>query len=104
MATLSLCLIKHENVEASTSHNPKGLHGLLQGKFYFFYLKDLWEKGRIALAFLIWALVRGHWSALRHYHFTLRERAFNILWIRDLVHCKAGLEKVEKTKNSELRQ
>jgi hypothetical protein len=25
------------NMGASTSHNPKGLHGLLQGKRYFFF-------------------------------------------------------------------
>jgi hypothetical protein len=27
-----------ENVGASTSHNPMGLHGLLQGQLYFYYL------------------------------------------------------------------
>jgi hypothetical protein len=27
-----------ENVEASTSHNPIGLHSLLQGSFTFFYI------------------------------------------------------------------
>jgi hypothetical protein len=27
-----------ENVGTSTSHNPMGLHGLLQGQLYLFYL------------------------------------------------------------------
>jgi hypothetical protein len=27
-----------ENVEAPTSHNPMGFHGLLQGQLYFFLL------------------------------------------------------------------
>jgi hypothetical protein len=30
--------MSRENVEASTSHNPMGLHGLLQGQLYHFYL------------------------------------------------------------------
>jgi hypothetical protein len=34
----SVSRLSRENVGASTSHNPVGLHGLLQGYLYFFYL------------------------------------------------------------------
>jgi hypothetical protein len=33
----SVSRLSRENVGASTSHNPVGLHGLLQGKLYFFF-------------------------------------------------------------------
>jgi hypothetical protein len=34
----SVSRLSRENVEASTSHNPMGLHGLLQGYLYLFYI------------------------------------------------------------------
>jgi hypothetical protein len=34
----SVCRLSREKVGHSTSHNPVGLHGLLQGQFYLFYL------------------------------------------------------------------
>jgi hypothetical protein len=34
----SVSRLSRENVRASTSHNRMGLHGLLQGQLYFFYL------------------------------------------------------------------
>jgi hypothetical protein len=33
-----------ENVEASTSHNPMGLHGLLQGSFTFTVLQSVMKE------------------------------------------------------------
>jgi hypothetical protein len=32
--------MSRENVGASTSHNSMGLHGLLQGQLYLFYVKS----------------------------------------------------------------
>jgi hypothetical protein len=38
----SVSRMSRENVGASTSHNPMGLHGLLQGNFTFsFYIQPL---------------------------------------------------------------
>jgi hypothetical protein len=34
----SVSRLSEQNVGASTSHSPNGLHGLLQGELYLFYI------------------------------------------------------------------
>jgi hypothetical protein len=36
--------LSRENVEASTSHNPMGLHGVIQGEIYYQYLILYWRR------------------------------------------------------------
>jgi hypothetical protein len=42
-----------ENVEASTSHNPKGLHDLYRDNFIFTFMLDLLVYKEILTVFLI---------------------------------------------------
>jgi hypothetical protein len=90
---LAECL---ENVGASTSHSPIGLHGPLQGMALPFHAVKAWGgTGGVASAFLTSALDGCEWSVSRPSCFIPEERVPGTHWIGDWVGPRAGLDAVE---------
>jgi hypothetical protein len=84
-----------ENVGASTSRNPKGLHDLYRAKFTYLTMKTCWGVNVYIHVFLTPALAVGEWSASRPGRFTPWETVPGTHWIGGWVEPRASTDDTE---------